>query len=592
MAYIGKQPEFTQYPSKFFDGDGSAMTVTLDYAPPNDAALLVFIDGVRQDTSAYNCTGTSCTFTGSVPSGTNNVQVVHMGLTVDVAVPADDTITTVKIQDDAVTAAKIATDAVGSAEIAANAVGNAEMADDAIGINELSATGTASATTYLRGDNAWTAISEYDDSGLQDDIALLGFRVASNGSLAKYNLVDQTVDDFQDTSGIDASASTNESRDATGKYYFGGSITPANQRTSFTASTTWTAPAGTTSVEALVVGGGGGGGGGGERGGGGAGSLIYHPTYSVTEDTTYTVTIGTGGAANSGGADPAGSKGVASVFGTISATGGGGGGAQSNTVLNHTGGVGGSGGGGGTTTGDGTVCQGGTGSAGTVSGGTGFVTSGGTGKHSSGSYSSGGGGGGAGQAGSDFSGTAGGDGGDGKAYTIADGTTSVYYAGGGAGFGNGSNGTGGQGGGGGGAGTANTGGGGGASSAGGSGIVIINYSYSDITYADMTLVSNATTAEAAPTKGDIVFTYTNAEGTNVIGTDITAEYSADNGSNWTSFGIGTSDVQGTTGGHTIVAKHDVALTSASGTAMRYRIKTLNQTSSKWARIQAVSLGWS
>ena len=81
MAYIGKQPEFTQYPSKFFDGDGSAMTVTLDYAPPNDAALLVFIDGVRQDTSAYNCTGTSCTFTGSVPSGTNNVQVVHMGLT-------------------------------------------------------------------------------------------------------------------------------------------------------------------------------------------------------------------------------------------------------------------------------------------------------------------------------------------------------------------------------------------------------------------------------------------------------------------------------------------------------------------------------
>ena len=117
MSYIGKQPEFTQYPSKFFDGDGSAMTVTLDYAPPNDAALLVFIDGVRQDTSAYGCTGTSLTFTGSVPSGTNNVQVVHMGLTVDVAVPADDTITTVKIQDDAVTAAKIAANAVTLTEL-------------------------------------------------------------------------------------------------------------------------------------------------------------------------------------------------------------------------------------------------------------------------------------------------------------------------------------------------------------------------------------------------------------------------------------------------------------------------------------------
>ena len=97
MAYIGKEPQFTQYPSKFFDGDNSAMTVTLDYAPPNDAALLVFIDGVRQDTDAYNLVGTSLTFTGAVPTGTNNVQVVHMGLTLDVGVPGDATITAAKL---------------------------------------------------------------------------------------------------------------------------------------------------------------------------------------------------------------------------------------------------------------------------------------------------------------------------------------------------------------------------------------------------------------------------------------------------------------------------------------------------------------
>ena len=61
-----------------------------------------------------------------------------------------------------------------------------------------------------------------DLTGLEDDIALLGFRVASNGSLAKYNLVDQTVDDFQDTSGVDASTSTGENRNSSGKYYSGG----------------------------------------------------------------------------------------------------------------------------------------------------------------------------------------------------------------------------------------------------------------------------------------------------------------------------------------------------------------------------------
>ena len=67
-------------------------------------------------------------------------------------------------------------------------------------------------------------LGNVDTSGItanKDDIALLGFKVAANGSLARYNLVDQSIDAFEDASGVDASASTNESRDATGKYYSG-----------------------------------------------------------------------------------------------------------------------------------------------------------------------------------------------------------------------------------------------------------------------------------------------------------------------------------------------------------------------------------
>tara|TARA_Y100001938_G_scaffold145713_1_gene222991 strand:- start:1762 stop:2031 length:270 start_codon:yes stop_codon:yes gene_type:complete len=60
-------------------------------------------------------------------------------------------------------------------------------------------------------DLASDAVDTFDDSGLQQDIALLGFHVASNGSLAKYNLVDQAVDTFTDSTGIDSS-STNETR--------------------------------------------------------------------------------------------------------------------------------------------------------------------------------------------------------------------------------------------------------------------------------------------------------------------------------------------------------------------------------------------
>ena len=121
MAYIGKEPQFTQYPSKFFDGDNSAMTVSLDYVPPNDASLLVFIDGVRQDTSAYTCTGTSLTFTGAVPTGTANVQVVHMGLVLDVGVPGDNTVTSAKIVDGTIATADIADDAITAAKIVSTA---------------------------------------------------------------------------------------------------------------------------------------------------------------------------------------------------------------------------------------------------------------------------------------------------------------------------------------------------------------------------------------------------------------------------------------------------------------------------------------
>ena len=161
MSYLGNEPQFTQYPSKFFNGDGTAMTVTLDYSPPNAAALLVFIDGVRQDTSAYTLSGTSMTFTGTVPSGTNNVQVVHLGLTQDVGVPSDDTISTVKIQDDAITSVKILDGTIVNADVNASAA----IADTKISLG--------------------TAIQAYDANTAKTDV--------SQTWSATQNLADQIV---------------------------------------------------------------------------------------------------------------------------------------------------------------------------------------------------------------------------------------------------------------------------------------------------------------------------------------------------------------------------------------------------------------
>jgi hypothetical protein len=126
---------------------------------------------------------------------------------------------------------------------------------------------------------------------------------------------------------------------------------------------------------------------------------------------------------------------------------------------------------------------------------------------------------------------------------------------------------------------------------GGTGIVILRRVTSTTSDANLTLISTTTAAQAAPTKGDVVFTYTNGAGTTTLGTDVTAEISADGGSTWTAMTLGS---EGSTGSHNIATSHDVTITSTitSPWNMAYRIKTLNQSASKTTRIQAVSLGWS
>lgn len=68
----------------------------------------------------------------------------------------------------------------------------------------------------------------------------------------------------------------------------------------FTSSTTWTVPAGVTSIDILAVGGGGGGGGGRAGGGGGGGQVAVCTGIPVTGGQTLTVTVGAGGTAGAG----------------------------------------------------------------------------------------------------------------------------------------------------------------------------------------------------------------------------------------------------------------------------------------------------
>ena len=336
----------------------------------------------------------------------------------------------------------------------------AALAADTVGVSQLSATGTASATNFLRGDNSWQTAGVSTLGALSDcTVSASNPTLSTNPSAVGHLWVNSTSGESYIATDVTAGSNvwTNIGEGT-------GNISPQY------------------SVDFLVIAGGGGGsaghpsggGGGGGAGGyrnsynnetsGGGGSSEAAITFLV--NTVYTITVGPGGTISSGrGAAGADSSIAGSGLTTITSAGGGYGGWSS-----VTGGDGGSGGGSdqGPAPGAGTANQGYAGGQGSGNGG--------------------GGGGGAGAVGGTLpSGPVGGAGGGGVASSITG--TAVTRGGGGGGSSNTTGGAGGAGGGGPAAtnsssndataGTANTGGGGGGAystnpgAAGGSGVVIL-----------------------------------------------------------------------------------------------------------------------
>ena len=87
MAYVGTPIDttntFQSLTGDRFDGDASETAFTLSTAPASTLDIEVFVENVRQDpNSAYTLSGTTLTFTGAPPSGTNNIYVVHQAKSV------------------------------------------------------------------------------------------------------------------------------------------------------------------------------------------------------------------------------------------------------------------------------------------------------------------------------------------------------------------------------------------------------------------------------------------------------------------------------------------------------------------------------
>ena len=123
------------------------------------------------------------------------------------------------IQDDAVTTAKIAAGAVSAADIAADAITNIKVAAGAaIAVSKITGLGTAAAlntgtgannVVQLDGSGRLPAVSganlsgvSTDTSAMENNIAILAFKTQSANNLAKFNLIDQVIDEYKDGTGV------------------------------------------------------------------------------------------------------------------------------------------------------------------------------------------------------------------------------------------------------------------------------------------------------------------------------------------------------------------------------------------------------
>ena len=226
MPYLGTKGLKASDIRRFNVTSSTSATHTLTWVAPTEQSLIVTINGVKQQEDAYSVSGTTLTLTSALVA-TDKMEVVGI----------NDVGTTVT------------------------------PAQNSVNLDKLATTGTASSSTFLRGDMAWTAVS--------------------------------------DTSGL-SSVQT------------------------FTSSGTWTKPSGITKVIVESQAGGGGGGGssstsyGSGSGGGGGYTKKIIDVSSISSATITVGSGGSGGTSNNTGAN-GGSSSWSDGTNTLTANGGNGG---------------------------------------------------------------------------------------------------------------------------------------------------------------------------------------------------------------------------------------------------------------------------
>ena len=149
MAYIGNSPSSATFAIDTFSGDNTTVNFTLREAPLATSSIIVFVGGVRQQTDSYSLNSTTLVFSEAPPLGTNNVEVIFLGLGASATIPSDGSVSSQKILAGAITGDKLGLTSINANNIVDSSITGAKLAAATITGDKLASTLTTGNVNFV-----------------------------------------------------------------------------------------------------------------------------------------------------------------------------------------------------------------------------------------------------------------------------------------------------------------------------------------------------------------------------------------------------------------------------------------------------------